>query len=185
MAQRRNRYDAAFEELLRDRKLPYVAVDESRRALMEQTSLKSMDYLVYAPGGEKNLLVDVKGRRFPVAGSRGGSSWENWTTREDISSLLTWQRVFGDSVRALFVYAYEVGSAIWSQEFPRLYPYRGLSYAYFGVWVDEYQWDMKTRSEKWGTVFLSQAAFRRLRFPISRIWDSHTDAPLAALSQPA
>jgi hypothetical protein len=34
MAQRRHHYERAFEELLRRRRVPYVAVDESRRALL-------------------------------------------------------------------------------------------------------------------------------------------------------
>lgn len=186
MAQRSNHYDAAFEALLRAEKLPYIAVDETRRALLQQASLKSMDYLVYAPGGQKNLLVDVKGRRFPPSRcrSQNGASWENWATAEDITSLLTWQRVFGDSFRAVLVFAYELGSVLWTQEFPQIYAFRGQAYAYFGVWVDDYRLEMKTRSASWGTVSLSQAAFRRLRFPLAQVWERPGDANVPPASDP-
>ena len=65
MANRNNHYEAAFEEFLRQRGVPYVAVDEARRSLLGgDASLKSLDYIVSAPG-ELTWLVDVKGRKFP------------------------------------------------------------------------------------------------------------------------
>jgi hypothetical protein len=64
MAKRTNHYDAAFEAYLRRARVPFVVVDEARRARLNQLSLKSMDFIVTAPGN-RNLLVDVKGRQFP------------------------------------------------------------------------------------------------------------------------
>ncbi len=80
MAHRYQHYELAFERYLRSRRIPYVAVDEARKALLptdhslrvstidapEGTSpashaLKSFDYVIYGPGS--NLLVEVKGRR--------------------------------------------------------------------------------------------------------------------------
>ena len=61
MVIRRNHYDAAFEAYLRAQKIPYVAVDEKRRALAKDASIKSLDFIVYASQGP-NLLIDVKGR---------------------------------------------------------------------------------------------------------------------------
>lgn len=64
MANRDNHYEAAFEEYLRGRGVPYVAVDEARRSLMSDgASIKSLDFIV--TGGPLTWLVDVKGRRFP------------------------------------------------------------------------------------------------------------------------
>ena len=77
MALRGNHYDAAFEAFLRTKRTPYVAVDEQRRALLESQSLKSMDFIVYSPR-QANLLVDVKGRRFPSGDPESGHRWENW-----------------------------------------------------------------------------------------------------------
>ena len=59
MAQRSNHYEAAFEEYLRQTRIPHVAVDERRRSLLQDVSLKSLDYIVYSRR-PRNLLVDVK-----------------------------------------------------------------------------------------------------------------------------
>lgn len=69
MANRDNHYEAAFEEFLRSHGVPYVAVDEARRSLLSDgRSIKSLDFIVAAPGGA-TWLVDVKGRRFPSGDS--------------------------------------------------------------------------------------------------------------------
>ena len=86
MANRDNHYEAAFEEYLRSRGVPYVAVDEARRSLMaDGESIKSLDFIVAAQGGAA-WLVDVKGRRFP-SGDEQKQYWKNWSTRDDLRSL--------------------------------------------------------------------------------------------------
>ena len=62
MADRSIHYEAAFEAFLRDRGIPYVAVDEAKKALFADARLKSFDFVVYSKNGP-NLLVDVKGRQ--------------------------------------------------------------------------------------------------------------------------
>ena len=87
MANRDNHYEAAFEEYLRARRLPYVAVDEARRSLLAGgESIKSLDFIV-ASAGEMTWLVDVKGRRFP-SGDQTCQYWKNWSTRDDLGTLL-------------------------------------------------------------------------------------------------
>ncbi len=173
MAIRGNHYDAAFEAYLRARKTPYVAVDEQRRALLEDASLKSMDFIVYSRH-PKNLLVDVKGRRYPSGDAEHGHRFENWATAEDIPSLLTWERVFGEGFRAVLVFAYHVVSAPALRDFEELFQFRERTYAFFGVWVNDYQTAMQTRSASWQTVAVPSDSFREMRFPIARFL---TDAP--------
>lgn len=88
--QRRHHYEQAFEHYLRGKCVPYVAVDEARKALLPEGhqlrvidpidaahaattgteppthAIKSFDLVLYpgTPEGE-NLLVEVKGRRIP------------------------------------------------------------------------------------------------------------------------
>jgi hypothetical protein len=69
VAQRRFHYEQAFEHYLRSNRVPYVAVDEAKKALAPisgggrgPSSLKSFDFVVYTP--QRNLLIDVKGRMF-------------------------------------------------------------------------------------------------------------------------
>ncbi len=75
MAQRRHHYERAFETFLRQRRIPYVAVDEARKALLSSDAtfringdepgtdeaLKSFDFVLY--GQSRNFLIDVKGRK--------------------------------------------------------------------------------------------------------------------------
>ena len=107
MAKRHNHYEAAFEELLRAERLPYVAIDEKRRSLApDGPSLKSADFLV-SPAGEVNWIIDIKGRRFP-SGKTNKQYWRNWSTRDDLRSLAEWARHFGPPFTPALVFAYHV-----------------------------------------------------------------------------
>ena len=91
MANRDNHYEAAFEEYLRVRGVPYVAVDEARRSLMaDGESIKSLDFIV-SSSGPAVWLVDVKGRRFPSGDDESRHYWKNWSTRDDLKSLAHWE----------------------------------------------------------------------------------------------
>ena len=95
---RGNHYEAAFEAYLRDRRLGYVAVDESRRSSLDDEPVKSIDFIVYGHGGAR-LLVDIKGRKFP--GGKAGRpryTWQNWVVPRGRRGARTlggqlWQRV--------------------------------------------------------------------------------------------
>ena len=162
MAIRSNHYDAAFEAYLRERRIPYVAVDETRRSLLAGASLKSMDFIVHSAGGE-NLLVDVKGRRYPTAGN--GGRWENWVTADDVESLLKWEEVFGPGYRALFAFAYDVDEGH-EADFDDLFAFREKRYAFFGVAACDYRAVMTTRSPRWETFSVARKPFAALRSPI-------------------
>ena len=105
---RGNHYETAFEAYLRDRRLGYVAVDESRRSSLEDEPVKSIDFIVYGAGGAK-LLVDIKGRKFPSQ-SKGKPRrvWQNWVERDDVEGLERWQSSFGPEYQALLVFAYYI-----------------------------------------------------------------------------
>ena len=165
MALRNNHYDVAFEEFLRGERTPYVAVDEQRRALLRDSSLKSMDFIVYSPR-RPNLLVDVKGRQFPSGGESGGHKWENWATEDDLQSLLAWEQVFGAGFRALLVFAYHVLDAGRASEVGTTFECRRRVYSFFGVWAADYRAAMRTRSPSWETVSLPTREYRRLCAPI-------------------
>ena len=105
VANRDNHYEAAFEAFLASRRIPYVAVDEARRAKWGDGSLKSLDFIV-AVGEGASWLVDVKGRRFPSGEQK--QYWKNWSTRDDLQSMAEWQRLFGASFGGLFVFAYVI-----------------------------------------------------------------------------
>lgn len=168
MAQRANHYDAAFEAYLRTERAPYVVVDEARRALAADASLKSLDFIVYSPRGA-NLLVDVKGRKFPSGAQGSGSRWESWAPQEDVESLMRWQSLFGGEFRAALVFAYDIADPRWRSQHPRVWEFRRRTYAFYGVWADEYATAMRERSRAWETVSLPRRVFDRLKRSIEEL----------------
>ncbi|MFO0838929.1 MAG: HYExAFE family protein [Phycisphaerae bacterium] len=160
-----NHYEQAFEHFLRARQIPYVAVDEAKRAVFRDARLKSFDFIVYSRQ-ETSWLVDLKGRRW--AARRGGArpAWENWVTQADIDGLRQWEHVFGAGFRGLLVFGY------WLEETAKpppelVHSFREASYVFTAVPLDEYAQAARERSPKWGTVSMPVAEFARFVRPIA------------------
>ncbi len=179
-------YERAFESLLRALNLPYLKVDDARRALLPSgaslepypgRSLKSFDYMVYS---ERSLLVEVKGRKGACA--RSGRArplrFENWTTRDDLASLLTWEELFGEGFAAVvaFVYAFEEPPALDGR---RVVEQDGLWFAVLAARACVYQRHARTRSPRWGTVSVPAARFREISVEIDQL--CALPAPAAAV----
>jgi hypothetical protein len=156
-------YEAAFEDYLRRKGLPYVAVDEAKKALFAGAKLKSFDFVVYRPKGN-NLLVDVKGRKLNPS---AGASLQNWTTREDIDDLRQWQEIFGEGFTAVFVFMYywperpETAPPVLND----LFLHQQQWYGTLAVSVADYRAVMKPRSQAWGTVHVGSKDFRQVAKP--------------------
>lgn len=162
MANRDNHYEAAFEEFLRARALPYVAVDEARRSLLaEGGSIKSLDFIVSVPG-DLAWLVDVKGRRFPSGNDGARHYWKNWSTRDDLRSMAHWERLFGSSFRAVFVFAYVILADRAPLPEEELFEFRGNLYAFLAVRAADYAIESHQISERWDTVAMPVEAFRSM-----------------------
>jgi hypothetical protein len=164
---RSNHYEAAFEAYLQWHRLCYVAVDETRRAMLGDMRVKNLDFIVYGPSGAR-LLVDVKGRRFP-GGSPGRlrSVWECWSTQDDIDGLERWTQLFGPGYQGLLVFVYQLLPIVTLPEDTEdLWTWRGRRYLLRAVPVEEYRQRMRVRSPRWGTVGLPGAVFRELVRPL-------------------
>lgn len=163
---RANPYEAALEAWLLGRRVPYVAVDETRRSLLGGQSLKSLDFLLTSSQGV-TWLVDVKGRRF--SGGRAGRYWKNWTTLEDVRGLAQWECLLGAAGRGLFVFAYEVRGDRAPVAWDELFLYRDRLYAFLATPVAEYAQAARLLSPRWGTVCMPAAQFRRLARPLAEV----------------
>jgi hypothetical protein len=163
---RSNHYEAAYEGYLQAHRLCYVAIDETRRAWLGGTRVKSLDFIVHSEAGAR-LLVDVKGRRFPAGPpERPRRVWECWSTREDIDGLRRWQELFGEGYQGLLVFVYHVlPSVTLLEEPPDLWLWRGRRYLLRAIPVEDYRAAMRPRSPRWGTVSLPGAAYRELARP--------------------
>ncbi len=179
MAQRRFHYEQAFEHYLRANRVPYVAVDEAKKALLPATAkkkaaqsvdalaaLKSFDFVVYAPHG--NLLVDVKGRMFGEAKSDNPMSnrrYESWVTQDDVDSLTRWQELFGKDFTAVFVFAYCLRQQPPDALFDELFAFGERWYALREATLADYVREMRQRSGKWQTVHVPGEAFSLISRP--------------------
>ena len=73
-----------FEAQLRLRHIPYVSVDEAKKALFANAMLRSFHFVVYCKEGD-NWLVLCRDPR-----------------RDDIDDMRQWESVFGDGFKAVF-----------------------------------------------------------------------------------
>lgn len=183
MAQRRFHYERAFEEFLRSRRIPYVAVDEAKKALLPDNAhlrlnspgetgdsplaLKSFDFVIYGDGG--NLLIDIKGRKVGTSRRSGqlGTRLESWVTIDDIESLRRWQELFGAGFEPAFVFVYWCDVQPPDALFQEVVEHRGVWYALRAVTLSAYRQHMKVRSPRWGTVDIPQSIFERISQPFA------------------
>lgn len=160
-------YEAAFEDCLRTHGIPYVAVDEAKRAAFRDARLKSFDFVVYARGSA-NWLVDIKGRSYSTRRRDGRASWVNWATLEDLDALEQWETLFGHGFRALLVFAYRLRDDV-SPPPEITHTFRDHRYVFAGVPVDTYRTHATLRSPKWGTVNMPPAEFAQQVRPLAEL----------------
>lgn len=176
---RSNLYESAFEGYLQWHRLCYVAVDETRRSFMGDNFVKNLDFIVYGECGSR-LLIDVKGRRFPVGSvDKPRRVWECWADQEDVDGLLRWQEKFGADFCGLLVFVYQLPeeedvSAVAGDRWTWL----GKRFLLRAVTVDDYQRHMRVRSPRWQTVCLPGARFRELAQPFHYFTHEFTVAPV-------
>lgn len=200
-----NPYESAFEALLRAERVPYVAVDEAKRALLPERAdlscvrsgedafrrLKSFDFVVYGPkrSGGRHLLVEVKGRKIPASPPRRDGrprrpTLQTWVTRDDLAALETWQQLFGEPFDALIAFVYRCDAMPPDGLFERVFEHRGVWFAVRGALARDYAANMRTRSPKWGTVDLPSEVFDRISRPVPAGWDGWLDPGRGTLHEP-
>jgi len=163
---RSNHYELAFEAFLRGLGVPYVAVDETNRSVLAKGgTIKSLDFLVPS-GADTTWLVDVKGRRFPGADRQ---YWKNWSTRDDLMGLSCWEKLFGESFRGLFVFAYDILGERAPLPLEELFSFRGKHYAFVAITLERYARNARPLSRAWDTVRVSTPLFRREAVPFRRL----------------
>ena len=172
---RSNHYEAAFEAYLQWHRLCYVAVDETRRAMLGETRVKCLDFVVYGENGAR-LVVDVKGRRFPGGPpGRPRRVWECWSHREDLDGLERWAEAAGCDYRGLLVFAYLLDEAVVLPDgTPDLFSYRGDRYLFRAVESAVYRDHMRQRSRSWQTVTLTKEVYRALVRPVREFTQTRT-----------
>lgn len=178
MAQRRFHYEKAFEHYLRSNGIPYVAVDEAKRALHGQakTPLKSFDFVVYARSGP-NLLVDVKGRKHAGRSGGTGKQLQNWVTRDDVTCLKKWSGIFGEGFEPAFAFLFWCDAQPPDALFLEVFEFEQKWYAVLAITLGDYAQHMRQRSAKWDTVSIPADAFHRYARPLKELMDPSAGNP--------
>lgn len=145
--------------------MPYVAVDEAKKALQGPTPLKSFDFVVYGSKGV-NMLIDVKGRKHT---GRSGRSLDNWVTEADVRDLGKWEGVFGEGFVGGFAFLYWCAVQPPDALFHDIFEFGSKWYAVLGVTVGEYRRYMRQRSAKWNTVHIAAEDWHRISRPLQEI----------------
>lgn len=167
MISRRTHYETAFEAYLQARGVPYVAVDQAKKAVFAGASIKSFDFLVY-PAGARRLLVDVKGRRLSGRLFQKGRLGQSWTTDDDIEGLTQWEAVFGPDYVGAFVFAYWLHDADPRQPPAGSFGWEGKIYAWLLAELSAYRACMKSRSARWQTVWVPARQFDYIAKPLEQ-----------------
>lgn len=168
MTRRAQHYEQAFDDYLRSRGWPFVPVDQAKRSLLAEATIKSFDFIVYSESGP-NLIVDVKGRKFPDSSpgaSRGTRAWENWITRDDVEGLRQWQGVFGVEFISVLVFAYWLQGPPARAPFEDVHWMEGRHYAFVALPLEDYVSLATPRSAKWQTLSAAARPFSRAVVPI-------------------
>jgi hypothetical protein len=162
-----NHYEAAFEHLLRERKLPYVAVNEAHRSAFAKADLKSFDFIVYRPD-RRNLIVDIKGRK--AKPGKKGWLFDPWVGREDLETLLTWQEIFGRSFAATFVFAFWLSDK-GAVDLFEPFKFHEEYYRFYAIYMNDFRDYARTRSDGWGTVTIPHEVFRELAWNLDSFFN--------------
>ena len=159
-------YERMFEALLRNREIPYIAVDELRRPVTRYGTIKNFDFIVHSKKG--NYSLDIKGKEFPQSCREGrhGLKWQNWVKTDDIDGLTFWQSLLGTGFTPLIVFTYKV---IFPEDiflFEDLFNYEDNSYGIVATTLTCYQNKAKMRSKKWGVFSVRKQDFLQIAKPL-------------------
>jgi len=155
-----NHYERAFGNWLIDNRVPYITVDEQKRAAFGRSKIKSFDYLLYPPS-QQTIVAEVKGRAFKGTTFAKLTGFDCWVTTDDIAGLAKWQRVFGPSHTFAFIFAYRIKNIDVDFDGRDVYEFEDNRYIFFCIKLDDYRKFMKSRSPKWKTVTLPAEKFRQ------------------------
>ena len=160
MAGDKNHYEMAFSGLLVEAGVTALAVDESRRPVLNGVQLKNFDFLVN--GLDAVWALDLKGRRD-----------RPWITRTDLFSMMGWKSLLAGSACPGFLFSFfrgvhEVPGRVASLD-ATVHETPGGSYHFCLLPIDAAQRIARPRSEKWGTFGFDWVAFARAIQPLDAV----------------
>ena len=160
MAGDKNHYELAFSGLLVEAGIRALAVDETRRPVLNGIELKNFDFLVN--GRDSVWALDLKGRRD-----------RPWITRTDMFSMMGWATLLKGAARPAFLFAFfrraheQAGRLATLNATSHETP--GGVYSFCALTIEAAQRIARPRSERWGTFGFEWNAFARAVVPLDSI----------------
>ncbi|MCD4830912.1 MAG: HYExAFE family protein [Anaerohalosphaeraceae bacterium] len=164
-----NHYARAFASFLKDNFLKYIPVDQQKRAVFAQSSIKSFDYIFYSFSGQP-WLAEVKGRKFKGKTFANLANLQNWVTAGDIQGLGKWSKVFGPTQKAVIVFVYCLENIDVDPDGREIYEFGNKRYIFIAAKLEDYCKFMTPRSRKWDTVSMPAEAFRQCAVSLEKLF---------------
>ena len=164
-----NHYEKAFANFLVDNHIQFTAIDERKRSIFGRSKIKSFDYLLYPPN-QPIIVAEVKGRKFKGTSFAKLAGFDCLVTVDDVAGLIKWQKVFGQTHTAAFIFAYKIENIDVDLDGRDVYYFDGYRYVFFCIRLSDYRKFMKIRSPKWGTVTLPAEKFRQCTVQIQQLF---------------
>lgn len=161
------KYELMLEQLLRRKKIPYVAVNEKKRPITRWRAIKNFDFIIHSKAG--NYTADVKGKLFPQE-SRDGKNkiwWPNWIHDTDLEGLSFWDDIMGEGFTTLIIFTYRV---IYEEDifkFWDLFNFQSGSYGLVACTLESYKKYARFRSRSWKVYWVPGKIFRKIIRPLS------------------
>jgi hypothetical protein len=160
MAGSRNHYEKAFSSWLTQHGVMAAGVDERVRPDVGGRRLKNFDFLV--SGADAVFAIDVKGRR--------GSPW---ITRDDLFSLMAWDRLLDGAAQPALLFAfYAPGARLPARmnDVPAMdHVAETGTYRFCLLRIEDAQRLARPRSTRWGTYGFEWKAFCRAALPVDAL----------------
>lgn len=143
----------------------YIAIDESKKPLVENQSVKNFDFIVSSFNGK--YLVDIKGKSF--SSKSKNNMWDNWISIDDLSGLRIWGNHFNAFIPLLVIpynlqndtdKEYLLGKADFIE-------HKGKQYAFTAITLADYYTNAKPRAKKWKAIYVHRDKFEELSKPLS------------------
>jgi uncharacterized protein YlbG (UPF0298 family) len=169
MAKRKGKnshYEAAFEKILRDSGIPYIAINEFKRPIISGKPIKNFDFIVFSK--KCKYIIDIKGKSFfrKIKRKFVSSKWKNWILEDDWKGLKQWQKTFGKNFKSIIVYPYWLKNKEDIKQFHDIYYFKNKRYGIVGIYSTDFLKNRKRRSKKWNTFYIPKEKFKKFVKPI-------------------
>lgn len=154
-------YELMFEDYMLSNQILYIAIDETRRPIVDGEHVKNFDFIVSSFNGK--FLVDIKGKNFAAR------KWENWIHEGDLSGLKKWGNYF-NAFTPLLVIPYLLKNPEDKDivaEYVDIRIFKNKTYGILAVTLADYYSKARQRAKSIDAIHVPKDEFLKICKPIS------------------